>query len=216
MAGGIFHVLNQCMYKGLLFFVAGAIEYRTGGTRDTNDLGGLVKKMPVTFIAAVLGTCGLTGLPLTNGFVSKWLIYKALILGQHSFLVFAAFLGAWGTILYGYRFIHNIFLGQLPEKYEDVKEVPFSTQLPMIILSAGIILFGILPGIPLTVVDAIGTSFGLEPLNICIWGIASDTGTLNTINIFFVVLAHSMHKLRVEGSEVGQGWVYGHCLVQVG
>jgi len=188
MAGGMFHVLNQCMYKGLLFFVAGAIEYRTRGTRDINDLGGLVKKMPVTFIAAVLGTCGLIGLPLTNGFVSKWLIYKALILGQHPFLAFAAFLGTWGTILYGYKFIHNIFLGQLPEKHEDVKEVPFSMQLPMIILSAGIILFGILPGMPLRVVDAIGTSFGLKPLNICIWGTASDTGALNTINIFFAIL----------------------------
>ncbi len=188
MAGGMFHVLNQCMYKGLLFFVAGAIEYRTRGTRDINDLGGLVKKMPVTFIAALLGTCGLIGLPLTNGFVSKWLIYKALILGQHPFLAFAAFLGTWGSVLYGYKFIHNIFLGQLPEKYEDVKEVPFSMQLPMIVLSAGIILFGILPGIPLTVVNAIGTSFGLQPLDICIWGTAADTGALNTINIFFAIL----------------------------
>jgi len=58
----------------------------------------------------------------------------------------------------------------------------------MIILSAGIILFGILPGIPLKVVDAIGTSFGLRPLNICIWGTAADTGALNTINIFFAIL----------------------------
>jgi len=188
MAGGMLHFFNNCICKALLFFVAGAVEYRTAGTRDINALGGLIKKMPITFIGGVLGIAGLAGLPLTNGFVSKWLIYKALILGNHPFLAFAAFLGTWGTILYGYKFIHNIFLGQLPEKYKDVKEVPFSMQLPIVLLSIGVILFGVLPGIPLRVINAIGISFGLKSLNVSTWGIASDTGTLNTINIFFAVL----------------------------
>jgi NADH-quinone oxidoreductase subunit M len=188
MAGGTFHVLNHCIYIGLLFFVAGSIEYRTGGIRDLNSLGGLMKKMPVTFIGALIGILGLIGAPLTNGFVSKWLIYKTLILNGQPFLAFAAFLGTWGTILYGYKFIHNIFLGQLPEKYKEIQEVPFAMQLPMIILSILVLLFGILPGIPLKVVDAIGTSFGLESFDTTIWGIASDTGTLNTVNIFSAVV----------------------------
>ena len=188
MAGGTFHILNHCIYIALLFFVAGAIEHQTGGVRDLNSLGGLIKRMPVTFVGGLVGICGLIGVPLTNGFVSKWLIYKTLILQGHPFLAFAAFLGTWGTILYGYKFIHNIFLGQLPEKYRDVKEVPFSMQLPIILLTIMVLLFGILPGIPLKVVDAIGTSLGFEPLNVTIWGIASETGTLNTINIFSAVL----------------------------
>jgi len=189
MAGGTFHILNHCIYIALLFFVAGAIEHQTGGIRDLNSLGGLIKRMPVTFVGGLVGICGLIGLPLTNGFVSKWLIYKTLILAGHPFLAFAAFLGTWGTILYGYKFIHNIFLGQLPEKYKDVKEVPFTMQLPIILLTILVILFGILPGIPLKVVDAIGTSLGFESLNVSIWwGIASESGTLNTINIFSAVL----------------------------
>jgi len=61
-------------------------------------------------------------------------------------------------------------------------------QLPLIILSILIILFGILPGIPLKVINVIGISFGLKSLNVTIWGIASETGTLNTINIFSTVL----------------------------
>jgi len=189
VAGGIFHIVNHTSYIALLFLVVGVIEYRTRGIRDLNSLGGLVKKMPVTFLGALVGACGLIGIPLTNGFVSKWLIYKTLILNQHPFLAFAALLGTWGTILSLFKFLHNIFLGQLPEKYKNIKKAPFSMQFPLLILSLIIILFGVLPGIPLKIINNIGISFGLESLNVNIWGIASETGTLNTINIFAAILA---------------------------
>jgi NADH-quinone oxidoreductase subunit M len=188
VAGGTFHIVNHTSYIALLFLVVGAVEYRTGGIRDLNSLGGLIKKMPVTFVGALVGACGLIGVPLTNGFVSKWLIYKSLILEGYPFLAFAALIGTWGTILSLYKFLHNIFLGQLPEKYKDIQKSPISMQLPMIVLSLVILLFGILPGIPLKVINAIGTSFGFETLNVTLWGIASETGALNTINIFFAVL----------------------------
>jgi NADH-quinone oxidoreductase subunit M len=188
VAGGIFHTLNHAIYIVLLFMSVGAVQYRTGGERDLNSLGGLIKKMPVAFTGALLGISGLIGMPLTNGFVSKWLIYKTLILEGSPFLAFAALIGTWGTILSVYKFLHNMFLGQLPEKYKDIQKSPSSMQLPMIVLSFAILLFGILPGIPLKVINAIGTSFGFEPLNVSLWGIASETGTLNTINIFSAVL----------------------------
>ncbi len=184
VAGGIFHIVNHTSYIALLFLVVGAVEYRTGGVRDLNSLGGLIKKMPVTFIGALIGACGLIGLPLTNGFVSKWMIYNTLILNKHPFLAFAALVGTWGTILSLYKFLHNVFLGQLPQRYQQVKEVPFSMKFPLIILSLIIIIFGILPGIPLRVINSIIVSFGLKSLNLTIWGIASETGTLNTLNIF--------------------------------
>jgi len=187
-AGGVFHIFNHATFKSLLFLTVGAIEYRTRGVRDLNSLGGLIKKMPITFFGALVGACGLIGIPLTNGFVSKWLIYKTLILKGHPFLAFAALIGTWGTILSLYKFIHNIFLGQLPEKYKDVKEVPFSMQFPIIILSLIIILFGILPGIPLKVINSIAVSAGFPSLDVSIWGIASEKGALNMINIFATVL----------------------------
>ena len=184
VTSGMFHFFNHALFKSLLFLVVGAIEYRTNGIRDLNSLGGLIKKMPITFIAAFIGVSGLIGIPLTNGFVSKWLIYKTLILEGSPFLAFAALFGTWGTILYSYKFLHNIFLGQLPENMKNVKKAPFNMQIPFIILSFGIILFGILPGIPLKVINTIIGSFGLTPLNISIWGITSETGVLNTVNIF--------------------------------
>jgi len=184
VAGGIFHLINYTSYIALLFLVVGAVEYRTKGIRDLNSLGGLIKKMPITFIGALVGTCGLIGIPLTSGFVSKWLIYKALILEGYPFLAFAALIGTWGTILSLYKFLHNMFLGQLPERFENVKEAPFDMQLPILIYSLIIILFGILPGIPLKIINAIDTSFGFESLNVNIWGIGSETGVLNAVNIF--------------------------------
>jgi len=188
VAGGVFHVFNHAIFKSLLFLAVGAVEYRTKGVRDLNSLGGLIKRMPVTFIAALVGALGIIGVPLTNGFVSKWLIYKTLILEGHPFLAFAAFIGTWGTLLSFYKFLHNMFLGQLPEKYKDIQKSPISMQLPMIVLSLAILLFGILPGIPLKVINAIGISFGFETLNVTLWGIASETGTLNTINICSALL----------------------------
>ncbi|MFO7851980.1 MAG: proton-conducting transporter membrane subunit [Bacteroidota bacterium] len=189
MAGGIFHTLNHAIYIVLLFMSVAAVEYRTRGERDLNSLGGLIKKMPVAFLGGLVGICGLIGVPLTNGFVSKWLIYKTLIIEGSPFLAFAALVGTWGTILSVYKFLHNMFLGQLPEKYNEIKRSPFNMQLPIILLSFTIIFFGVLPGIPLKVINNIVTSFGLESLNVSIWGIASETGALNTINIFMAIFA---------------------------
>jgi len=187
LAGGIFHFFNHSLFKALLFLAIGAVEFRTQ-TRDLDSLGGLAKKMPVVFICTIVGIFALIGVPLTSGFVSKWLIYKTLILEGSPFLAFFALAGTWGTILYCYKLIHNVFLGQLPEKYKDIQKSPLSMQLPMVVLSLAILLFGILPGIPLKVINSIGTSFGFESLNVTLWGISSETGTLNTINIFSAVL----------------------------
>ena len=186
LVGGIFHFFNHAMFKALLFFAVGAVEFRAG-TRDLNSLGGLAKKMPVVFIGALVGIFALIGMPLTSGFVSKWLIYKALILEGSPFLAFFALAGTWGTILYSYKLIHNVFLGQLPEKYKDIQKSPFSMRLPVIVLSLAVLVFGILPGIPLRIIDTIGTSFGFESLNVTLWGIPSETGTLNTMSILSVV-----------------------------
>ena len=184
VAGGIFHTLNHAIYIVLLFLSVGAIEYRTNGLRDLNSLGGLFKKMPIAFLGSLLGICGLIGLPLTNGFVSKWLIYKTLILGNAPFLAFAALLGTWGTILSVYKFLHNLYLGQLHEEHKEIKKAPLAMQIPIVILSFAVLLFGILPGLPLKVINSIIVSAGFNALDISIWGVVSDTGTLNTINIF--------------------------------
>ncbi len=66
ITSGIFHFFNHAEFKALLFMAVGAVEYKTQGVRDLNSLGGLIKKMPITFIGALAGVCGLIGVPLTR------------------------------------------------------------------------------------------------------------------------------------------------------
>ena len=61
-------------------------------------------------------------------------------------------------------------------------------RLPILLLSVVIIVFGVVPGLPLRVIDMIQSGFGLEPLMINIWGITSDAGIINMLNLFVAVL----------------------------
>ena len=183
LGGALFHMFNHAVFKGLLFLAVGAVEYRTGGVRDLNELGGLIKRMPVTFACALVGGLGLIGVPLSSGFVSKWLIYKTLIAEGHPFLALAALVGTWGAVLYVYKLLHNIFLGQLPEKYRGVESAPVSMQFPLVVGALVTLLCGVLPGIPLRAVGAVVGSLGLEPARVTLAGFGPEVGPLNLVNI---------------------------------
>lgn len=72
--GGLLHVINHALFKGLLFMGAGAVQHGAG-TRDIDLLGGLIKKMPWTGATFLIGAVAICGLPPLNGFVSEFLIY---------------------------------------------------------------------------------------------------------------------------------------------
>jgi len=180
VAGGMFHILNYMTYQVLIVFAIASVEYRTG-TTNLNQLGGLIKKQPVAFLALLFGIIGLAGLPPMNGFVSKWFIYKSLIVSGYPFLAIAAVIGTVGTILSVYKLIHNMFLGQLPERYNDVKEVSFSMQLPMWILMIVVLGLGVFPGLALGLIAKIQISLGLAAVPYALHGIASDAGQLNML-----------------------------------
>ncbi len=189
VAGGLFHALNHAIFKSLLFFTIGAVIYRTG-TRNMSELGGLIKKMPVTFTGALIGIVALSGVPPLNGFVSKWMIYEALLQKKEVFLLIMAFVGSTGAFLYLYRFIHSVFLGQLPEKYKDVKEVPVLMQIPIWILSLLSIVFGMFPGIAMNVISKAEAFFGITPVKYDLYGFpqGSAMGALKVINISSVLI----------------------------
>ena len=79
-AGGILHILNHSIFKELLFFAAGSVYLKTH-TRDMENLGGLIKKMPYTGLLFIIGSIAICGLPPFNGFISEFLIYAGLLLG---------------------------------------------------------------------------------------------------------------------------------------
>jgi hydrogenase-4 component B len=77
---GLYHVMNHAMFKGLLFLCSGSILQATH-TRNIEDLGGLIKKMPWTAFYFLIGSVSISALPPFNGFVSEWLTYQSLLSG---------------------------------------------------------------------------------------------------------------------------------------
>ena len=80
LAGALLHVVNHSLFKGSLFFGAGAVMHATG-TRDLNSLGGLLQRMPWTGVAFLIGAVAITGVPPLNGFVSEFLLYLGALHG---------------------------------------------------------------------------------------------------------------------------------------
>ena len=74
----LYHLINHSLYKTLLFFGVGAVETQTG-TRDMDQLGGLIKWMPLTALAFLVGTLSIAALPPFNGFVSEWLTLQTML-----------------------------------------------------------------------------------------------------------------------------------------
>jgi multicomponent Na+:H+ antiporter subunit D len=143
MEGGIFHIFNHAMYKGLLFLTAGAIFYRIG-TRDLNKMGGLGHTMKYTMIFFMIGALAIAGIPPFNGFASKLMIYESVYL-FNPLLAIIAMVVSILTLASFVKVFHSIFMGpQLPE-YADVKEAPLPMLIGMGILAAIVILFGLFP-----------------------------------------------------------------------
>ena len=77
-AGAVLHTLNHALFKSLLFLGAGAV-LRATGTRMIDRLGGLGRRMPLTWATFLVGSIAIVGLPPLNGFVSEWLVYQGLL-----------------------------------------------------------------------------------------------------------------------------------------
>jgi NADH-quinone oxidoreductase subunit L len=151
IVGGLFHMVNHAMYKSCLFYTGGAVEKQTG-TTDLRKLGGLGRKMPVTFICFIVAAAAISGVPPLNGFFSKELIFDgALQLGGASGMVFyiVAALGAFFTAISFLKLGHAAFLGKPTEETEKVKEAPWPMLVPMIVLAFGCVLFGVYNPLPI-------------------------------------------------------------------
>jgi hydrogenase-4 component B len=80
MTAGLYHLVNHAIFKSLLFLCAGNI-YKSTGLRDIEKMGGLIKLMPWTAAAFLIGSMAISALPPMNGFVSEWLTLQALFSG---------------------------------------------------------------------------------------------------------------------------------------
>lgn len=150
MAAGLFHMLNNAIYKCCLFLCAGAVE-NSAGTSDLGRLGGLAKAMPITFISCVVAALAVSGVPPFNGFASKWMIYQGIIrVGESGgpgwiFWLAAAMLGSALTLAACMKVLHATFLCKpAPEIAErPIHEAGLAMSLPMLLLAGLCVVFGV-------------------------------------------------------------------------
>lgn len=151
IVGGLFHMINHVIYKCCLFLTAGAVE-KGAGTTDLKRISGLGRFMPITAICFIIAACSISGVPPFNGFFSKELVFDAALESGMIFYI-AAVLGAFLTAASFLKLGHSAFFGpvRLPEgvKREEIRESPGAMLLPMLVLSAFCILFGLWNSLPL-------------------------------------------------------------------
>jgi len=158
--GALFHTINHGFFKSLLFFNAGSMLYATG-TQDLNKLGGLMKFMPLTAVTALVASFSISGVPLFNGFASKWSIYVSTILGgspassfgHASFLAVCGIFGVLTSVLtlasfvkfFGVSFLSRVSSVVSEKARKGPLEAGVMMQIPQVTLAVACILLGIFP-----------------------------------------------------------------------
>jgi formate hydrogenlyase subunit 3/multisubunit Na+/H+ antiporter MnhD subunit len=171
LMGALFHVINHALFKGLLFLNAGSMLHATD-TQDLNKMGGLLRFMPITGVTVLVASFAIAGVPLFNGFVSKWLIYSAAIQGSAaakylplcaavailtSALTLACFIKFFGVSFLSRK--SALIAAQVESKGH--LEVGWLMQAPQIALALACILLGLVPALGFGLVQrALATSPG--------------------------------------------------------
>jgi len=147
-AGSLFHLMNHAFFKALLFLSAGAIIHAMGDEQDMRKMGGLVKVMPVTYMAMLIGSLSLMGFPFFTGFYSKDMILEFAYGTYHFDGLFAYWLGvlsAFFTSFYSTRLIYMTFYKITNSNriiISQVEEAPLFMMIPLIVLSFASIFMG--------------------------------------------------------------------------
>jgi len=164
IAAGLLHCLNHGLFKGSLFLCAGAVQHATG-TRDMDLLGGAGRRMPRTMVLWLIGAGAITGIPLLNGFVSKWLLFNAALQAHQPIMALISWLASIFTIFYFLKATTGVFLGEEGPATEHAHEVPWTMSAGIGILAAGCILLGIAPQLAIKfVINPMLGAVGCAPL----------------------------------------------------
>lgn len=143
IAGGLFHLFNHAVAKGLLFLNSGSIQHITG-TRNLDELGGgLGKRVPITAGTNLVGALSIAGVPPLAGFWSKLIIVIALIQAKQFGYALVAILASILTLWYYLLIQRKAFFGKISEKWRHIKEAPFWMSTANVILALICIFVGI-------------------------------------------------------------------------
>ncbi|MCF7885893.1 MAG: NADH-quinone oxidoreductase subunit F [Candidatus Marinimicrobia bacterium] len=162
----ITYALNHFLFKALLFLAIGGVVYRVK-TKNMYEMGGLIKKMPLSFVSVLIGIIALSGVPPLSGFAGKWLTYNAVLEKGWYLQGVIVIIGGLIAFLYCFRLIYAVFLGQLKDKHRQVKEAPVWFLIPQVILIGAIMLFSTYPAF---ILGPVGKMLNdILPENALIW-----------------------------------------------
>lgn len=204
LLGGLYHLINHALFKGLLFLGAGAVIYRLH-TKNMEQMGGLAKLMPKTALAFLIGCMAISALPPLNGFVSEWFTYQSLFTLSHDggavlniagpiAIVMLAITGALAAMCFVK--VYGVAFGGGPrsEAATKVREVPWTMTLAMGLLALGCVVMGLGASVVAPVITNIAASLAhLNSVDMA-YGVTVFPGdstqtSLNTPLIFILLLA---------------------------
>jgi len=168
LAAALYHTVNHAAFKALLFLGAGAVVHATG-TRNMEELGGLIKRMPWTAACFLVGSAAIAALPPLNGFVSEWLTFVALFQNRHLaavglnlvFILGIASLALTGGLAMAcFVKAFGITFLALPRSDAAARahEAPVTMRLAMLTLAASCVALGLGPTLVIPVLGAVAAS----------------------------------------------------------
>jgi len=136
-----FHLVTHAFFKACLFLGSGSVIHAMHHEQDIRQMGGLRKKLPLTYYTFLISTLAISGVPLTSGFLSKdGILAGTLAFGNltgHWLIPFTGFFVALLTAFYMFRLVILTFHGEPrnQHKFEHAKESPFVMVMPLVVLS---------------------------------------------------------------------------------
>lgn len=149
LTGGIVHLFNHALMKCGLFLAVGCVAYRMG-SNDISAFAGLMKRMPVTMWAFIVGGLSLIGVPGTVGFVSKWYLVMGALQAELYSVAVLTLLSSLLAVIYVWRVV-EVAVFQKPTQDVEVKEAPLSMLIPTWILMLAAVYFGFDTGLTVDV-----------------------------------------------------------------
>ncbi len=233
LTAGLFHVFNHSLFKSLLFFGAGSVVNATG-TRDMEQLGGLIHRMPQTAFVFLVGCVAISALPPLNGFVSEWLTFQAILQspqlpswGMKLVVPAVGALLALSAALAAACFVRAFgfsFLGRpRTPAASSAQETDTYSLAAMYFLGAACLMAGILPGFFVDALAPVVQSLagGRMPLQagvewLSIVPIAESRSSYNGLLLFVFMIASgaiaafAIHRLASDKLRRGPAWGCGY------
>ncbi|RLM23883.1 hydrogenase 4 subunit B [Brenneria alni] len=235
LLGGLYHLLNHAIFKGLLFLGAGAVIYRLH-TKDMEKMGGLARLMPYTALAFLIGCMAISALPPLNGFVSEWFTYQSLFTLSHEggfslrlvapiAIVMLAITGALAAMCFVK--VYGISFSGAPrsEKAAQAREVPWPMTSAMLLLALLCVVLGVGASEVSPIITQVAVSLTESATPVVAHGILVFPGnpgqtTLSTPLIFILLLALPVLPLllyvgckggRLNFRQHGTPWACGYA-----